>query len=101
MLFFILVLICSLVKTGDGVASDREKGKRTIVNHFGLIHIKGNKIVDQSGTPVALHGMSLFWSQWGSFTIQTASDGCEMIGNVPLSELSTVFNLINIMEMAS
>jgi endoglucanase len=65
MLFFILVLTSSFVKIEDGIASEKEKGKRTIVNHVGLIHVKGNKIVDQYDTPVALHGMSLFWSQWG------------------------------------
>jgi endoglucanase len=65
MLSFILVVICSFVKTEDGIASEKEKAKRTIVNHLGLIHVKGNKIVDQYETPIALHGMSLFWSQWG------------------------------------
>src|SRR5690606_15786452 len=27
-------------------------------------HVEGNKIMDESGTPVQLRGMSFFWSQW-------------------------------------
>ena len=64
-IFFIFILPYTVVKTEDGVSSEKEKGKPTIVSHVGLIHVKGNKIVDQYDTPVALHGMSLFWSQWG------------------------------------
>jgi endoglucanase len=28
------------------------------------LSVKGNKIVDESGMPVVLNGMSLFWYQW-------------------------------------
>jgi endoglucanase len=64
-LFFILAVTYSFVKSGDGFASEKEKGRRSIVSHVGFIHVKGNKIVGQDDVPVALHGMSLFWSQWG------------------------------------
>jgi endoglucanase len=64
-LFFILVVTYSFVKTEDSIVPEKDKGKRTIVSHVGLIHVKGNKLVDQNDTPVGLHGMSLFWSQWG------------------------------------
>ncbi len=37
---------------------------KTIIEHFGQIQAQGNQIIDQNGDPVALHGMSLFWSQW-------------------------------------
>jgi endoglucanase len=30
----------------------------------GQLSVRGNQIVDQSGAPVTLRGMSLFWSQW-------------------------------------
>jgi Cellulase (glycosyl hydrolase family 5). len=53
------------MKADDGDAPQNNDGKRTVVDHFGFIHIKGNMIVDKNDTPVALHGMSLFWSQWG------------------------------------
>nr|AFD33558.1 cellulase [Aphelenchoides fragariae] len=32
---------------------------------YGQLSVKGNKILGADGKPVALHGMSLFWSQWG------------------------------------
>jgi aryl-phospho-beta-D-glucosidase BglC (GH1 family) len=35
------------------------------VDKHGQLSVKGNKIIDQNGNPVALHGMSLFWSQYG------------------------------------
>jgi len=62
-LFFIFI-ITSCECADLGTESEVPKGK-TIVDHFGLIHVKGNKIVDKNENPVALHGMSLFWSQWG------------------------------------
>jgi len=38
----------------------------TAVALHGALHVSGTAIVDAAGAPVALHGMSLFWSQWGS-----------------------------------
>ena len=38
--------------------------KGSIVARHGRLRVKGNRIVDKNGRPVALHGMSLFWSQW-------------------------------------
>ena len=35
-----------------------------IVEKHGQLRVEGNKIADKNGNPVALHGMSLFWSQW-------------------------------------
>jgi endoglucanase len=32
---------------------------------YGAIHVSGSKVVDATGAPVVLRGMSLFWSQWG------------------------------------
>ncbi|MEI7576563.1 MAG: glycoside hydrolase family 5 protein [Armatimonadota bacterium] len=34
------------------------------VDTYGLLQAKGNRIVAKDGKPVALQGMSLFWSQW-------------------------------------
>lgn len=34
------------------------------VDLYGLLQAKGNRIVAKDGKPVALQGMSLFWSQW-------------------------------------
>jgi endoglucanase len=34
------------------------------VGKHGQLRVQGTKIVDQAGQPIALHGMSLFWSQW-------------------------------------
>ncbi|MCX7821384.1 MAG: hypothetical protein N2258_06895, partial [Brevinematales bacterium] len=37
------------------------------VAKYGRLSVSGNKIVDKSGNPVQLRGMSLFWSNpgWG------------------------------------
>ena len=43
---------------------DVSKEDSTIVERFGQLQVQGNKIVDKNGNPVALKGMSLFWSQW-------------------------------------
>jgi endoglucanase len=40
------------------------QAQSTPVKAHGQLSVNGNKIVDQSGTPVVLNGMSLFWSQW-------------------------------------
>lgn len=39
-------------------------GDSTVVELHGQLRVEENRIVDQHGKPVALHGMSLFWSQW-------------------------------------
>lgn len=38
----------------------------TPVATHGALRVAGTKIVDAQGSPIALRGMSLFWSQWGS-----------------------------------
>jgi endoglucanase len=35
-----------------------------VVDRNGQIRVQGNRIVNQQGDTIALHGMSLFWSQW-------------------------------------
>jgi endoglucanase len=53
------------MKAHDRVPQTKDEDGQTIVKHFGRLQVKGSTIVDQRGAPVALHGMSLFWSQWG------------------------------------
>jgi len=60
----VLILVFSCNSPNSGIVRNTQD-KKTIVDYFGLIHVKGNKIVDKNENPVALHGMSLFWSQWG------------------------------------
>jgi endoglucanase len=36
----------------------------SVVQKHGQLRVQGNRIVDQSGAPVQLRGMSLYWSQW-------------------------------------
>lgn len=40
-----------------------KKNKRITVK-YGQLMVQGNQITDNKGEPVALHGMSLFWSHW-------------------------------------
>ena len=35
-----------------------------MVEQYGRIGVKGNRVVDKNGDPVVLRGMSLYWSQW-------------------------------------
>jgi endoglucanase len=63
-LLSVLFLTFSCRGTEGGITQQTQNDK-TVVDFLGLIHVKGNMIVDKNDTPVALHGMSLFWSQWG------------------------------------
>jgi endoglucanase len=36
----------------------------SVVEKHGRLSVQGNKIVDKTGAPLRLRGMSLFWSQW-------------------------------------
>jgi len=62
-IFFLLSLFaftfCSEENSGTNI-----ENPKTIVEHFGKLQTQGNLIIDKNGEPVALHGMSLFWSQW-------------------------------------
>lgn len=58
--FFLIGFAClSLVTAGFG--------QETCVGVHGRLNVKGNKIVDQHGDPVTLHGMSLYcWASQGT-----------------------------------
>jgi len=49
---------------GPGKSNWEKAPKGSIVDIHGRLGVKGGRIVDKNGNPVALHGMSLFWSQW-------------------------------------
>lgn len=61
----VLVFTVSCKKADTSVAAPALQDENSVVNRFGLIHTQGNRIVDKDGNTAALHGMSLFWSQWG------------------------------------
>ena len=37
---------------------------QNVVEQHGQLRVQGNRIIDKTGQPVILRGMSLFWSQW-------------------------------------
>jgi endoglucanase len=39
-------------------------GANGVVDSYGQLQVVGNQLCGSSGTPVALHGMSLFWTNW-------------------------------------
>jgi len=45
-------------------ASNAEAQRQSIVEKHGQLRVEGNRVVNASGAPVQLRGMSLFWSQW-------------------------------------
>ncbi len=65
LIFFTLVLLSQLTFCSeDKGLSNNDETAKTIVELFGQLQTKGNQIVDKNEDPVALYGMSLFWSQW-------------------------------------
>lgn len=62
---FLLVLILLISCSSSDVGVEPGENEKTIVELYGLIQAKGNLLVDKNNEPVQLHGMSLFWSQWG------------------------------------
>ena len=65
--FCSLVALITLIFCSSSFGSnDRfvSQSDTTIVAKHGHLRVQGNQIVDKNGHPVALHGMSLFWSQW-------------------------------------
>jgi endoglucanase len=38
----------------------------SVVEKHGKLSVQGNKIVDKTGTPIRLKGMSMFWSHWST-----------------------------------
>lgn len=63
--FFIFVFFAAVfLQKNNGLAMENV-GSKTVVSHFGSLRVDGKNIVDKNGDTVVLHGMSLFWSQWG------------------------------------
>jgi endoglucanase len=52
------------VTDGGGGGGDGSAPTGTPVGDHGQLSVSGNRIVDQSGQPVQLRGMSFGWSQW-------------------------------------
>jgi len=65
MVSFISLLSCLSMNANDNISQKNNSDGQTIVKHFGRLQVHGSTIVGQQGAPVALHGMSLFWSEWG------------------------------------
>jgi len=55
-----LIVACSEKKSTE----PQQTPSATIADLYGQLQVSGNKIVDKNGAPVALHGMSMYWSQW-------------------------------------
>jgi endoglucanase len=60
----VLVFLLALLIVGGCSLLGISSGPKSVVELYGLIHTKGNQVVDQNENPVALHGMSMFWSQF-------------------------------------
>jgi endoglucanase len=56
----------------DGSIPDASVPDGSPVATHGMLRVVGNRVVGKHGAPVALRGMSLFWSQW-SGTLYSAS----------------------------
>ncbi|RJP62454.1 MAG: glycoside hydrolase family 5 protein [Ignavibacteriales bacterium] len=63
LLIFPFIVSC---KSQDENPTEPIQEAQTVVELFGQLQVNGKNIVDKNGNIVALRGMSLFWSQWGS-----------------------------------
>lgn len=57
--------VFSALVSCKGVTEPDSGKASSVVEYYGLIHVKDGKVVDKNKNPVVLNGMSLFWSQWG------------------------------------
>lgn len=57
-----LLLVALLIGQAAWAAPAAPNGS-PVASH-GRLAVKGNRVVDARGRPYAVHGMSLFWSQW-------------------------------------
>lgn len=65
-IFTIIIIAFNTVSCKDSNSSTpAESNVVTLVDHFGALRVDGSQLMDKDGNPVALRGMSLFWSQWG------------------------------------
>jgi endoglucanase len=62
LIVLLIFLLSSEIYSQNNIAAKEDSIK--IVDKIGRLRVEGNKIVDKNGNPVALHGMSLFWSQY-------------------------------------
>jgi endoglucanase len=53
--------------SGSGGQGGSAAAPTGFVRDHGALHVSGVHIVDGSGRPLQLRGMSLFWSQWSSY----------------------------------
>jgi len=65
-LLYLLIIILLFANCDDVTKSKKIEDNQpsTIVELYGQLQVEGNKITDQNGEAISLHGMSLFWSQW-------------------------------------
>ncbi len=63
LLFLISILSCNDVN--NDVTTPHFNSPKTIVELYGNLKVRGNRIYCKDDTLVVLRGMSLFWSQWG------------------------------------
>ena len=64
-IIFAVILVTILFSCKESAKPKKEDNSpSTIVELYGQLQVNGNKITNQAGEPIALHGMSLFWSQW-------------------------------------
>lgn len=65
-LFMTMFFSFSCKKEGDTITSPpATNSPKSIVELYGRLQVKGNKIFGKDDSVVVLRGMSLFWSQWG------------------------------------
>jgi len=62
-----IFLVISFSWLEAGIFNDAQNTNQSlsVVDYYGVIRVSGTKIIDKNGNHIALHGMSLFWSQWG------------------------------------
>ena len=62
--FLLLSMVLFTTSCHSGNKGQLSGSNSGIVNSYGQLKVKGTLIVNEHGDTVALHGMSMFWSQW-------------------------------------
>ena len=66
-------LVIMLAFGVSGMLFAGSASSETPVERHGALRVESGRLVDQSGSPVVLRGMSLYWSQWGGHYYNAAA----------------------------
>jgi len=65
LVMFLGLISCKKSNSSDVVKKEEDESKTlSVIETYGQLSVRGNKIIDKNNNVIQLRGMSLFWSQW-------------------------------------